>query len=204
MLHLGNNILLIRQLSGTTQEEFGSKLGASKAMIVSYEKGKASPSELFVSRLSKMSGVSENKIKNNKLSESDIDLNELEKVYKIEKGENLASNNFQVEKVGKENRPQDRPETAITSLSESNRLIAESNASLARSNEALVSLLKERTANAPVGTDGDWDVFRNVAMDFLFGIAGGTKYRNEAEARSTFGKMLSDVSQAKKKKGSHV
>lgn len=84
MFHLAQNIKLIRQLSGKTQTEFGQKLEATKAMIVSYEIGKAQPSSLFLSRLSKYAGVSVKEIESKILKEDDIDKTQLEKVFKVE------------------------------------------------------------------------------------------------------------------------
>lgn len=85
MLQLPNNIKLIRQLLDITQADFGKKLGATKAMIISYEKGKALPNSLFITRLANAAGLSEKDLTNRSLIEDDIDLNSLEKVYKLEK-----------------------------------------------------------------------------------------------------------------------
>lgn len=94
MLHLHGNIRLIRQVWQETQEEFGSRYGASKAMIKSYESGKASPNDLFISRLCKDAGVNENDIINKKLKDTDIKQGQVEKVEvgsKIVKPDNLLT-----------------------------------------------------------------------------------------------------------------
>jgi len=89
MLHLQQNIRLIRLLSEKTQPEFGKKFKATKAMIISYEKGKANPDELFISRLAKYSGVSVKDLKNKALTESDI-------ILKEEKGEKVSHETMQM------------------------------------------------------------------------------------------------------------
>jgi phage repressor protein C with HTH and peptisase S24 domain len=76
MLHLRQNLRLIRLLSGKTQTEFGSPFNATKAMVVSYEKGKANPDNLFISRVSKYAGVTIDDLMNKQLSEEDIHIKE--------------------------------------------------------------------------------------------------------------------------------
>lgn len=80
MLHLPHNLRLIRLLSRKTQPDFGEMFDATKAMIISYEKGKANPDGLFLSRVSQYSGVSENDLKHKKLKEEDIKIKKVEKV----------------------------------------------------------------------------------------------------------------------------
>jgi transcriptional regulator with XRE-family HTH domain len=83
MLHLPQNVRLARLVSGKTQSDFGAMFGASKAMIISYEKGKANPDELFISRLSRYTGISENDLKKKVLKEDDF--TSIKKVEKVEK-----------------------------------------------------------------------------------------------------------------------
>lgn len=83
MTHLSRNIKLIRSVLRKTQHEFGEQLDASKAMIVSYEKGKAKPDELFISRLCKIGGVKEDDLRNKTLVEDDLKLKKVNKVEKI-------------------------------------------------------------------------------------------------------------------------
>lgn len=80
MLHLANNIKTIRELSGLTQPQFGAIFDASKAMIVSYENGKAAPSELFIKRLAKMVGATSDTLKNGLIEEEHIEVEKLEKL----------------------------------------------------------------------------------------------------------------------------
>jgi transcriptional regulator with XRE-family HTH domain len=82
-MHLSKNIKLIRSVLRKTQKEFGEELDASKAMIVSYEKGKAKPDELFISRLCKMGGVKEDDLRNKALVEDDLKIKKVNKVEKI-------------------------------------------------------------------------------------------------------------------------
>ena len=76
MLHLPQNLRLIRLLSGKTQTEFGEKFDATKAMIISYEKGKANPDELFVTRVAKYGGVPVSDLMLKILSEDNITIKE--------------------------------------------------------------------------------------------------------------------------------
>lgn len=62
-------------------------------MVVSYESGKAKPSKLFISRLAKRAGVSEDRLKNDQLKEEDV-LNVL--VEKVEPSRNEARENEQL------------------------------------------------------------------------------------------------------------
>jgi transcriptional regulator with XRE-family HTH domain len=80
MLQLSPNLKLIRLLSGKTQTEFGEMFDATKAMVISYEKGKANPDDLFLSRVSKYAGLSVADLKNKALTEDDIKIKEVEKV----------------------------------------------------------------------------------------------------------------------------
>ena len=57
MLHLSDNIRYIRLLSGKTQTEFAELVGATKDTLYTYEKGKAKPNELVLSKISKIAGV---------------------------------------------------------------------------------------------------------------------------------------------------
>lgn len=45
---------------------------ATKAMIISYEQGTARPNELFLTRLARFAGVSQNDLQNKELTEDDI------------------------------------------------------------------------------------------------------------------------------------
>jgi len=48
---LSNNIQLIRQFLGLSLHEYGLHVGATKAMITSYEKGKALPKWVTIERI---------------------------------------------------------------------------------------------------------------------------------------------------------
>lgn len=84
MFHLPQNLRLIRLLSEKTQTEFGEMFGgATKAMVISYEKGKASPDEVYIARVAKYAGVTPDQLKSHALSEDEINI----KVEKVEKEE---------------------------------------------------------------------------------------------------------------------
>lgn len=77
---IANNIKLIRKLTGATQTTFGILFNASKAMIVSYETGKAAPDDLLLTRLAEKVGVSKSKLLSVKLNESDFKVEKLEEL----------------------------------------------------------------------------------------------------------------------------
>lgn len=82
-VQLANNIRLIRELSGKTQTVFGNRFHATKDMIISYEKGRAKPNNLFLTRLSEASGIPEADLLDTPLKESDIKVEILEKVFHV-------------------------------------------------------------------------------------------------------------------------
>lgn len=81
MLQLAANIKLIRKLAGVNQEDFGAKFDATRAMITSYESAKAQPDDLFLTRLSKYSGVSKEDLLDKPLIEENINVEKLENVF---------------------------------------------------------------------------------------------------------------------------
>lgn len=124
MLQIAENIKLIRQLSGTTQAEFGAKFDATKAMIVSYEKGKAQPNFLFVDRLAKHAGLQTDRLMKTRLKEEDIDKKKLEKLFKEE---NVYSGTSEDQNDISKSSTED-PNLSlqtIHNLSQSNKILAE-------------------------------------------------------------------------------
>lgn len=85
MLQLATNIRLIRQLSGQSQQAFGRKFGVTKAMIVSYEGGKAKPNNLFIQRLAKAAGLPEADLLDSELREAAVNKQVLKAFLKGEK-----------------------------------------------------------------------------------------------------------------------
>lgn len=80
MLHLARNLKLIRKLSGLTQPSFGNKFDATKSMVISYEQARAEPDELYIERVAKFASISEDDLKNKRLT-----VEELTKVPKVQK-----------------------------------------------------------------------------------------------------------------------
>jgi len=93
MLHLHENIKLIRLLSGKTQPEFGKMFDATKSMIISYEQGRAKPNELFTKRISEYAGVTIQDLINKKLNEKDIYLHLIQKEQKVPRETHESSRN---------------------------------------------------------------------------------------------------------------
>jgi len=55
---LKDRIKTVRKLSGLNQTEFGNKIGATQAMLTSYETGRVVPSDSMLKLISKEFGVS--------------------------------------------------------------------------------------------------------------------------------------------------
>jgi hypothetical protein len=82
MLHIRDNIKLIRSLSRRKQEDFILLFpGVTVAMQKSYESGKAKPDTGYIDRLARMAGISVEDVKDRKLSGSDISV----RVEKVER-----------------------------------------------------------------------------------------------------------------------
>lgn len=74
MLHLSNNIKIIRKLSGLTQDEFRKKFtGTSLAMQKSYELGKARPDVLYMQELADISGIPVDQIMKGRITKLGVD-----------------------------------------------------------------------------------------------------------------------------------
>lgn len=81
-MSLSSNLLLIRQLTDTTQAQFGEAFGATKAMIVSYESGKANPSSLMVNRICERLAIDKHDLLTKVIKEKDINVEKLELLTK--------------------------------------------------------------------------------------------------------------------------
>jgi transcriptional regulator with XRE-family HTH domain len=87
MMHLKDNLKNIRKIRDKTQAEFAEILGVSLAMQKSYEGGKAKPDNIYLDKLSRLSGFGVSELIN-----SQIDISEIaKKVEKVEKANNEAS-----------------------------------------------------------------------------------------------------------------
>lgn len=199
MLPISSNIKLIRELSGKTQAEFGQKFDASKAMIISYEKGKAQPSFLFVDRLAKHAGVQAIRLMKETLKEDDIDKDKLEKLFKVE---NVYSGTSE-----------DQPNVgnlqviagaelfkAITTLTESNKGLVVSNQAIVNTNQTIADtnaiLAKKLVKDDPTDNSPssipiiDTSIWMDL-QEVLAEIATGSGvYKSMAEARREIGIRL--------------
>jgi transcriptional regulator with XRE-family HTH domain len=89
----GENVKLIRLVCGETQPVFGSRFNATKAMIVSYERGVARPNDLFINRLAQFAGVSVKKLMEVRLTEKDLKLDIGDMVYPAKEDKDKSSSN---------------------------------------------------------------------------------------------------------------
>jgi DNA-binding transcriptional regulator YiaG len=87
MLQLAKNIRTIRKLSGITQPAFGKFFDCTKDMIINYELARAKPDDIFVSRLSKYTGIPEEDLMDTNLTEDNINV---QKLYKVFRGETVS------------------------------------------------------------------------------------------------------------------
>lgn len=93
MLHISDNIKIIRKLWGKTQKEFAEYFtGISEINQKSYELNRANPGVLYIIELSKMTGVSEEDLRDRRL-----DLNEIPRVApSVEEVKNVKRGTFDI------------------------------------------------------------------------------------------------------------
>jgi transcriptional regulator with XRE-family HTH domain len=86
MLHLSDNIKIIRELYDERQEDFVKRFsGVSLSMQKSYESGRAKPGMLYMQQLAAMTGVPVDTLKN-----YPVEINKIKKVSKDGKEENVG------------------------------------------------------------------------------------------------------------------
>lgn len=170
---------------GLSQQQLADKTGIPKDRIAKWETGKANPKGGDTITLMKFF--------NTNVPREPV-LNEDHQTYiNQDKGVNdLQSDNPASMQV-------------IMKLSESNRLIAESNASmsesnriLARSNEELVQLVKSSTANASEQTQLTVESKLAGLQEWLLEVAVGKRWKSKQEAHAVLHKLLFDVGKDKK------
>lgn len=99
MLHLSNNIKLIRELYNQTQEEFVQHFtDVTLSMQKSYESGRAKPGILYLNQLSKLTGVAIEKLKDYPVE-----------VEEVQKGEKVAKVDHRVIDTPQEPQPRTNP-----------------------------------------------------------------------------------------------
>jgi transcriptional regulator with XRE-family HTH domain len=72
MTNVAKNLKLIRLVARKTQSGFGQLFDATKSMMSSYEGGRALPDVVFISRVAKYAGISEEDLKTKVLKEDDL------------------------------------------------------------------------------------------------------------------------------------
>lgn len=83
LLHLPSNIVKIRKLKAKTQPAFAEIMKVPLTKQKSYELGRANPDILYIQRLMRISGLSENQLKNVNITEQAI-VKALESVQKVQ------------------------------------------------------------------------------------------------------------------------
>lgn len=202
MLHLPYNLKLIRELSETTQPVFGRKFSASKAMIVSYEKGKAAPGDLFLSRVAEAAGITQEMLGNKKLAERDIQVEKLKKVFHGKM--DSSSTELMLEEAGPVYKAMALPEKIILNLSESIKIQAIANKEQAIANREQAEANNKSTAQNGIlmqsvkpTADGALQIPVNVSAsisDFLELIAaigsGERIWKSKEEGLSVLNKFV--------------
>lgn len=128
MLHLGQNIRLIREAAGKTQAEFGRIVGANETKIKSYELERAKPKSVFLARIAQFAGISIKDLTDKVLSEKDIKID-------VQNGENVLRGTFE-----------GKPASAWENITESNRMLAQAQLKLAEGYERLLNMLETNLA----------------------------------------------------------
>lgn len=194
MLQIRQNISLIRNVSGKTQEEFSRLFGFSVAQIKSYEGGKARPNGIYLSRLAKFAGVSLVDIKNKELTEDDINIGVVEKVERTpttvtaETDHDYETGNLTMK--------------ALVNLTESNRVLAESNKTLAESHSRLVTMVETKsTESGPQEIPEAVDAKLTDALVLLAEIGSGKKWKSVQEGLAEIHKRFSGVHRTVEVKG---
>lgn len=190
MLHFPQNLKLIRLVADKTQPEFGKMFNATKAMMVSYEKGKAGPDSLFLSRLSSYSGVPESDLMNKSLKEQDLKIKKVEKLENGQIEEPLAMATMR--DLAASNKV----------IAESNKALAESNKSLARSNEQLVEMVKPIAgvqSESPATVDSKFSTLLELIAD----VGSGKRWKSKNEAVAELSNFVHGTGKKKKVVGTH-
>jgi transcriptional regulator with XRE-family HTH domain len=90
MTHISSNLRLIRLVVNLTQSEFGKLFNATKPMVSSYEGGRALPDQLYIQRVARYAGVTEEQLMNAELHEEDLIFYKQENGQDVQNGENAA------------------------------------------------------------------------------------------------------------------
>lgn len=98
MLHLSQNIKLIRGLAGKTQPEFAKIIGENLSNLKTYENTSTKPKLHVQKRIAEIAGVTVKDLREKDLSEKDIKL-------KDEKDEKSATKSTETPQNGQENQP---------------------------------------------------------------------------------------------------
>lgn len=185
-MNISRNITLVRHLTGLTQTDFGKLIGASKAMVISYEKGKAEPKPLLIQRISDLSGVSIDDLYRKALKEADITIR-LEKVEKNNPEQVLSS---ELTQDGRNMDSKDLSNRAIYNLTESTRIIAQANSKLVDQSFELTMMVK-----TTVGAQQESNVNADARFSDLLEVIGvvGTKrgwWQSTQEAAAELSKLF--------------
>lgn len=125
MLHIQQNVRLVRKAAGMTQKEFAEKIGATEAIIKSYEGKKGIvPDEFMLARISRLSGVDKDSLLNKPLTEADLT--------------RYPTGVDKVEMLARETGGSD-PLRIIASLVEQTSILTRNNEKLVNTNESLVT-----------------------------------------------------------------
>lgn len=180
MLHLVDNLLWVRELSGLSQTAFGSLIGASKDMVHSYEKGRAKPSAEIIVLLAEIVGVTTEEflkkdIRKSKSENSKAIKSVISDLLKATTGKNTGTDNDSVK------------DKYIASLErENNRLQKDLELSLGelRHNILLARAVSETTQDLLIEFLAKQNKQKKEDFAFEVGKANGEKYKTLKEEGS--------------------
>lgn len=166
-----------------TQQEVADKIGTSQRSYGFYEDGKRNPK---ITTLNKIADVlSLDKAKLGKLITSELE-------QKVPFGISQTLN----EPEPTYNRPREQD---LTILIESNNKQAHAQDELATAHRELVRLLTKEIEGVSLKTGEDLEPLRLAALDFLFEVAAGTRYKSAEEARKIWCNKVAAEAQTKRK-----
>jgi DNA-binding XRE family transcriptional regulator len=171
-VNISRNITLIRHVADLTQTEFGKLVGATKAMIISYEKAKSQPKPLLAQRIADIGSVSMEDLFARSLKEKDIRIS-IKKVEKVANGESASSQAKAESGEEQELSPQEYSNKSIYNLTESTRIIAEANSKLVDQSYELTMMVKS-TVNSSKESSVDVDARITDVLEVI-GLVGTEK-----------------------------
>ena len=209
MSHTAHNIKLIRKLSQEGQEEFRKRFtNISIGKQKSYERGAAEPGILYVSELSKLSGVVDMDLIEKKLQPADIK-NQFWKVNKDEKVSRETDTQEIVEpehlQKGVQIAEDDQSLTtrAIYNLTESERMRAESEVIREKNHSRMIALLEANFEADKLSLKEIGDTVRALRT-YTVDLAAEVRKQSKIAAMQSLNTLVKPADALGENSGTHV